>query len=72
MYVEGARKAPLPGQTEIQEAGSRDVAKKAIETAQDLGDSIRAFSANLIGSFEGLTGTTRPTKATIEFGVSVR
>jgi hypothetical protein len=71
IYVEAAERAPLPGQSAIREATARDVAKKAVDTAQELGNSIKGFSARVVGSLNELGDVARPTKATIEFGVNV-
>jgi len=72
IYVEGAEPAMVQGgPTPIQEAGAEDVAKKALVVAQELTGSIKGFCEQAISSFRELKEDTRPTKATIAFGLNV-
>jgi Trypsin-co-occurring domain 1 len=71
LYVEAVDSLPRPGASAIQEAGAGDVAARAVETARELGDSIKAFSSRVVGSLNELGVAARPTRATIEFGVNV-
>jgi hypothetical protein len=72
IWVEASESAAVPGQSSIQEAASpREAAEKALDTAQQLTSSIRAFSASVIDGLATRGERGRPTKATIEFGVNV-
>lgn len=71
VYVEAAERAPLPGRTEIVEAGAEDVAERAMETASALTESIRGLCGRIVGSLREVSGATRPDRATVEFGLNV-
>ena len=71
IYIEAAGAAHAPGKSAIREAGARDAAQRAVDTAEELGRSIKGFSARVVGSLRELGEAARPTKATIEFGVNV-
>ena len=72
IYVESAESAIVPGRpTPIEEAGVEDVAQKALVVAQELTGSIKDFCEHAIISFRELNDDTRPTRATIAFGLNV-
>ena len=70
-YIEGAESAVLPDSQAIQEASALDAAEKALQTAQQLSNSIKAFCGHLVGSLLELRDAAQPTKATIEFGLNI-
>jgi Trypsin-co-occurring domain 1 len=71
IYVESTESAALPGEPTIQEASAADAAAKALETAQQLSDSVKMFCARVIGSLRELAPNRQPAKATVEFGLNI-
>ena len=70
IYVEGAASAVVPGST-IQEASAADAEAKALDTAQQLSNSVKSFCQRVISSMQELSGAQRPSKTTVEFGLSI-
>ena len=70
VYVEPTKSAVRPGQGGIQEAGV-GAAERALDTAQQLSNSIKAFCSRVALSFHELKAAARPDKVTIEFGINV-
>jgi hypothetical protein len=61
----------LPGAQVIREASAFDEAAKALETAQQLSSSIKSFCKRTLGSLCELGVVERPSKTTVEFGLSI-
>jgi hypothetical protein len=73
IWVEASESASVPGgSSAISEAASpRDAAKKAVETAEQLQGSLKAFCASVIDSLKELGEDAKPSTATVEFGINV-
>jgi hypothetical protein len=73
IWVEASDSAPVPGSSSaISEAASpRDAAKKAIETADQLQNSLKAFCGNVVTGLRELGADAKPSRATVEFGINV-
>ncbi len=71
IYVESVESARLPGAPTIQEASAADAVEKSLDTAAQLNNSIKAFCARIIKSFHELEDSSKPNKATIEFGLDI-
>lgn len=71
IYIQGAESALAPGFSEIEEAGAVDRAEKALAAARQLATSIRNFCSSTVQGFKDLDPDTRPTKATVEFGMNI-
>jgi hypothetical protein len=68
LYIESARGESSGG---IQEASAEDAARKAVDAALQLQDSIKAFCGRMMASFNQLAEDARPSKAIVEFGLSI-
>jgi hypothetical protein len=71
VYVEAADRAPLPGQSDILEAGTEEVAERAVATATALTDAVKGLCGEVVDGFMSLGTAVRPDKATVEFGLTV-
>lgn len=72
ILVEAAEPAVVYGQSSIQEAGAgKDAAAKALDAATDLSSSIQSFCARAVSGFSEMAVERRPTKAIVEFGLSI-
>lgn len=72
ILVEASEPAVVPGGSAIQEAAAgRDAATKALDAAADLSSSIEAFCAQAVSGFREMAVERRPSKATVEFGLSI-
>src|ERR1700728_4255831 len=69
IYIEGSESAPVPGRTTIQEASAQDAGLKALDTGQQLSESVKSFCTVIVKSLGELA--TRPSKVTLEFGLNI-
>jgi|SRR5277367_651467 len=69
IYIEGAESAPVPGRSGIREASAADAAETALDTGQQISESVKSFCAVIVKSMGELV--TRPSKVTLEFGLSI-
>jgi hypothetical protein len=73
IWVEASESAATPGgSSSITEAATpRDAARKAVETAEQLQGSLKAFCTSVIDSLKEMGDEAKPSKATVEFGINV-
>lgn len=69
IYIEGSESAPAPGKTTIQEASALDAAEKALDTGQQLSESVKSFCAVIVKSMSELAA--KPSKVSLEFGLNI-
>jgi hypothetical protein len=71
IYIEASGSATVRGTAPIQEAGAGEALERAVDTAQQLTESVRSCCKQIIESMRSIGEDKRPTRASVEFGLDI-